>query len=102
MSKQGWSMRAQLWGGFGSLAALCLLVVATAMWGLHDVHKTFSDDFGGVEQRARAAALLGQAMAQRAVEARNALLATDDAGRQQGLDRAWTGPGRPTNRRKSV
>lgn len=82
MSKQGWSMRAQLWGGFGSLAALCLLVVATAMWGLHDVHETFSGYFSGVDRRAAAAAQLGQAMEKRAVEARNALLATDAAGRQ--------------------
>ena len=88
MSKQGWSVRAQLRGGFGSLAALCLLVVATAMWGLHDVHDTFSDYFAGVDQRSRAAAQLGQAMEMRAVEARNALLATDAAGRQQALDKA--------------
>ena len=85
MSKQGWSVRAQLRGGFGSLAALCLLVVATAMWGLHDVHETFSNYFSGVDQRARAAAELGQAMEMRAVEARNALLAPDAAGREHAL-----------------
>ena len=88
MGKQGWSMRAQLRGGFGSLAALCLLVVATAMWGLHDVHETFSNYFSGVDQRSRTAAQLGQAMEQRAVEARNALLASDPAGRQHALDQA--------------
>jgi methyl-accepting chemotaxis protein-1 (serine sensor receptor) len=55
------------------------------MWGLHDVHETFSGYFSGVDQRAAAAAQLGQAMEMRAVEARNALLAPDAAGR--------TGPG---------
>ncbi|KAB0584000.1 methyl-accepting chemotaxis protein [Ideonella dechloratans] len=88
MGKKGWSMRAQLWGGFGSLAALCLLVAATAMWGLHDVHKTFSGYFSGVDRRAAAAAQLGQAMEKRAIEARNALLAGDDTGRQAALSHA--------------
>lgn len=83
--KQTWSVRGQLRAGFGSLAVICMLIAGFALWGLSEVHHSFDQYFTGVDQRARAADHLGDAMKARAIEARNAVLATDDGARQHAL-----------------
>ncbi|MCA6216015.1 methyl-accepting chemotaxis protein [Ideonella sp. B7] len=83
--RQTWSVRSQLRAGFGSLALICMLIAGGALWGLDEVHRSFDQYFSGVDQRAQAADHLGDAMKARAIEARNAVLATDDAARQHAL-----------------
>jgi len=78
---QSLTVRQRLFMGFGAAAACCALLAGLALNGLHRAAAGFADYSNGPVQRASLAANLGHAMKNRAIAARNLLIATEQAER---------------------
>jgi methyl-accepting chemotaxis protein-1 (serine sensor receptor) len=82
------TVKLQLMLSFGGLALASLLVAGLASYGLDLANQRFRDYVDGVNERARTVASLGHAIKDRAVAARNLLLAATPADRTRQADAA--------------
>ncbi|MEK8052599.1 methyl-accepting chemotaxis protein [Ideonella sp. DXS22W] len=82
MNHRTLTVRQQLTLGFGGLALACLALATAAIVSLNSATDAYHHHVDGVEARATTVARLGHAVKDRALAARNMLLAPDDASRQ--------------------
>ena len=88
MNLKEMTVRGRLGLGFGLMAVLVAIVAATGLYAVGSANDRLTRFVDGVNTRARTAADVRSAVDQRAIAARNLLLATDDAERAKEKDAA--------------
>ncbi len=87
MSK-GMSVKQQLTLGFGGLATACAVVAGWSVYALGESDRRFEQYVHGIHERSETVAQLGDAMKDRALAARNLLLADSAQGRDLQVNEA--------------